>query len=78
MSMIPIAPPARISFIGMGVMGAAMAANIMKAGFALTVSMDGPKALHDANLNTDQIGMEDTHQDIWRAGRVGQRAEDVE
>lgn len=33
-----ITPPARVAFIGMGVMGAAMAANIMKAGFALTVS----------------------------------------
>jgi len=33
-----IEPPARVAFIGMGVMGAAMAANIMKAGFALTVS----------------------------------------
>ena len=36
--MTPITPPARVAFIGMGVMGAAMAANIMKAGFALTVS----------------------------------------
>jgi 2-hydroxy-3-oxopropionate reductase len=36
--MNPILPPARIAFIGMGVMGAAMAANIMKAGFAVTVS----------------------------------------
>ncbi len=36
--MTPITPPARIAFIGMGVMGAAMAANVMKAGFALTVS----------------------------------------
>lgn len=36
--MTPITPPARIAFIGMGVMGAAMAANIMKAGFALTVA----------------------------------------
>jgi 2-hydroxy-3-oxopropionate reductase len=33
-----IAPPARVAFIGLGVMGAAMAANIAKAGFALTVS----------------------------------------
>lgn len=32
-----ILPPARIAFIGLGVMGAAMAANILKAGFALTV-----------------------------------------
>jgi len=36
--MTPITPPAPVSFIGMGVMGAAMAANISKAGFALTVS----------------------------------------
>ena len=36
--MTPITPPARIAFIGMGVMGAAMAANILKAGFALTVA----------------------------------------
>lgn len=36
--MPPITPPAPVSFIGMGVMGAAMAANLQKAGFALTVS----------------------------------------
>lgn len=36
-----IVPPARVAFIGMGVMGAAMAANIAKAGFALTVSSRG-------------------------------------
>ena len=36
--MTRILPPARVAFIGLGVMGAAMAANIMKAGFALTVS----------------------------------------
>ncbi len=36
--MTPITPPAPIAFIGMGVMGAAMAANILKAGFALRVS----------------------------------------
>jgi 2-hydroxy-3-oxopropionate reductase len=35
--MSTIAPPARVSFIGLGVMGAAMAANLAKAGFALTV-----------------------------------------
>jgi 2-hydroxy-3-oxopropionate reductase len=34
----PITPPARIAFIGLGVMGAAMAANIAKAGFFLTVT----------------------------------------
>jgi 2-hydroxy-3-oxopropionate reductase len=32
-----IRPPARLAFIGLGVMGAAMAANIARAGFALTV-----------------------------------------
>jgi 2-hydroxy-3-oxopropionate reductase len=32
-----IRPPARVAFIGLGVMGAAMAANIARAGFALTV-----------------------------------------
>jgi 2-hydroxy-3-oxopropionate reductase len=36
--MTPITPSARIAFIGMGVMGAAMAANILRAGFALTVA----------------------------------------
>jgi len=34
----PIAPPSRVAFIGLGVMGAAMAANILKAGFRLTVN----------------------------------------
>lgn len=33
-----IAPPAPVAFIGLGVMGAAMAANLLKAGFALTVA----------------------------------------
>ncbi|WPB86028.1 NAD(P)-dependent oxidoreductase [Sediminicoccus rosea] len=33
----PIQPPARVAFLGLGVMGAAMAANIARAGFALTV-----------------------------------------
>jgi 2-hydroxy-3-oxopropionate reductase len=32
-----ISPPAHVAFIGLGVMGAAMAANIVKAGFALAV-----------------------------------------
>jgi len=35
--MAKIAPPARVAFIGLGVMGAAMAANIQRAGFALVV-----------------------------------------
>jgi 3-hydroxyisobutyrate dehydrogenase-like beta-hydroxyacid dehydrogenase len=33
----PIAPPAPVAFIGLGVMAAAMAANTGHAGFALTV-----------------------------------------
>ena len=33
----PIRPPARVSFIGLGVMGAAMAANIARTGFAHAV-----------------------------------------
>ncbi len=41
----PIRPPARVSFIGLGVMGAAMAANIERAGFALVVNTGSrPKA----------------------------------
>ncbi|WP_207537960.1 NAD(P)-dependent oxidoreductase [Sabulicella rubraurantiaca] len=36
--MQPIAPPARAAFIGLGVMGRAMAANIAKAGYDLAVS----------------------------------------
>ncbi len=35
--MTPIAPPARIAFIGLGVMGAAMAANLRRAGYGLAV-----------------------------------------
>jgi 2-hydroxy-3-oxopropionate reductase len=33
-----ISPPARVAFLGLGVMGAAMAANIAKAGFSLSVN----------------------------------------
>lgn len=33
-----ISPPARVAFVGLGVMGAAMAANLAKAGFTLTVA----------------------------------------
>ncbi len=33
-----IAPPAPVAFIGLGVMGAAMAANLLKAGFSVTVT----------------------------------------
>lgn len=33
----PVRPPARVAFIGLGVMGGAMAANLARAGFALTV-----------------------------------------
>ncbi len=44
-SLDPIRPPARVSFIGLGVMGAAMAANIGRAGFALSVNTRSrPKA----------------------------------
>ncbi|MFH5924647.1 NAD(P)-dependent oxidoreductase [Roseomonas xinghualingensis] len=32
-----ISPPAQVAFVGLGVMGAAMAANILKAGFTLAV-----------------------------------------
>ena len=32
-----VSPPARVAFLGLGVMGAAMAANVAKAGFALAV-----------------------------------------
>ncbi|PWC29761.1 NAD(P)-dependent oxidoreductase [Teichococcus aestuarii] len=35
--MTPITPPAPVAFIGLGVMGAAMATNLRRAGFALTV-----------------------------------------
>ena len=41
----PIRPPARVAFIGLGVMGAAMAANIGRAVFALSVhNRSRPKA----------------------------------
>ena len=48
---VAIRPPARVAFIGLGVMGAAMAANIARAGFALTVhsrSRDKAAALETA------------------------------
>jgi 2-hydroxy-3-oxopropionate reductase len=35
--MTPITPPARAAFVGLGVMGRAMAANVAKAGFTLAV-----------------------------------------
>lgn len=35
--MDPITPPARLAFVGLGIMGAAMAANLLKAGFALNL-----------------------------------------
>ena len=38
----------------------------------------GAQALQHAHLDADQVGMEHAHQDVRRAGRVGQRAEDVE
>ncbi len=37
MSAAPVTPPARVAFLGLGVMGAAMAANLLKAGFAVAV-----------------------------------------
>ena len=37
MSLSPIQPPAPLAFIGLGVMGAAMAANLQRAGFRLAV-----------------------------------------
>ena len=37
MSLSPIQPPAALAFIGLGVMGAAMAANLQRAGFRLAV-----------------------------------------
>ncbi len=40
--MRPVAPPARVAFIGLGVMGGAMAANLARAGFALTVHTRSP------------------------------------
>jgi hypothetical protein len=38
----------------------------------------GAEALHDAHQDADQIGVENAHQRVGRAGRIGQRAEDVE
>jgi hypothetical protein len=38
----------------------------------------GAQALQHAHLDADQVGVEHAHQDVGRAGRVGQRAEDVE
>jgi 2-hydroxy-3-oxopropionate reductase len=35
--MEPITPPARVGFVGLGIMGAAMAANLLRAGFALGI-----------------------------------------
>ena len=34
--------------------------------------------LQGAHLNTDQVGVKHAHQNMGRAGRVGQRAQDVE
>ena len=49
--MKPITPPARLAFIGLGVMGASMAANLQRAGFELTLhnrSRDKAAALEQA------------------------------
>lgn len=35
--MDPITPPARLAFVGLGIMGGAMAANLLKAGFTLNI-----------------------------------------
>jgi 2-hydroxy-3-oxopropionate reductase len=35
--MDPITPPARVAFVGLGIMGAAMAANLQRTGFALSI-----------------------------------------
>lgn len=40
--MTPIDPPAPVAFIGLGVMGRAMAANLARAGFPLTVHTRSP------------------------------------
>ena len=40
--------------------------------------MLGAQTLQRTHLNTDQVGVEDPHQDIGRVGRVGQRTQDVE
>lgn len=34
----PVLPPARVAFIGLGVMGRSMASNLLRAGFALTIA----------------------------------------
>ncbi len=41
----PVLPPARVAFIGLGVMGRSMAANLKRAGFALTIAS---RTRHDA------------------------------
>ena len=38
----------------------------------------GAEPLHDVHLDADQVGMEHAHQGVRRAGRIGERAEDVE
>ena len=38
----------------------------------------GAEALQRAHLDADQVGMEHAHQHVRRAGRIGQRPEDVE
>ena len=40
--------------------------------------MFGTKALQRTHLDAHQVGVEHTHQDVRRIGRVGQRAQDVE
>ena len=40
--------------------------------------MFSAQTLQSTHLNTDQVGVEDAHQDVGSAGGVGQGAEDVE
>ncbi|MCX7348195.1 MAG: NAD(P)-dependent oxidoreductase, partial [Alphaproteobacteria bacterium] len=47
--MNPIEPPARLAFVGLGVMGHAMAANLLKAGFPLAVHSRTRKDLPGAD-----------------------------
>ncbi len=47
--MKPIEPPARLAFVGLGVMGHAMAANLLRAGFSLSVHSRTRKELAGAD-----------------------------
>lgn len=59
--MTDITPPARVAFVGMGIMGAAMAANLKKAGFALAIhsrSRGKAAALEEAGAQWCDTGAE--------------------